>query len=77
VLQLLLSHPGQVFSVDAILTQVWGSDRVGEPDLIKQYIYRLRKRIEPNPKSPRYIRSVRGGGYYFEAPGDNGGSAPV
>lgn len=77
VLQLLLSHPGQVFSVDVILAKVWGSERVGEPDLIKQYIYRLRKRIEPNPRSPRYIRSVRGGGYYFEAPGNDGGSPPV
>lgn len=68
VLQLLLRHPGQVLSVDTILAQVWGPERVGEPDLVKQYIYRLRKRIEPQPDNPKYIHSVRGGGYFFEAP---------
>ena len=66
VLQALLRHPGQVLSVDAILAQVWGSERIGEPDLVKQYIYRLRKKIEPDANSPQYIHSVRGEGYYFE-----------
>jgi DNA-binding response OmpR family regulator len=68
VLQLLLRQPGQVVPVDAILTHVWGAERVGEPDLVKQYIYRIRKRIEAGTDSKRYIHSVRGGGYYFEIP---------
>ena len=71
VLQLLLRQPGQVVPVDTILAHVWGEERVGEPDLVKQYIYRIRKRIEAGPDSRRYIYSVRGGGYYFEVPTSN------
>jgi DNA-binding response OmpR family regulator len=68
VLRLLLRHPGQVLGLNAILSQVWGAERIGETDLVKQYIYRLRKKIEPDPSSPRYIHSVRGEGYYFQVP---------
>jgi two-component system response regulator RegX3 len=67
VLELLIRHAGKVLSRDAILAQVWGPDQVGRTDLVKSYIYWLRKRIEPDPASPRYIHSVRGEGYCFEA----------
>jgi len=66
VIRLLIRHAGKVLSRDAILARVWGRERVGEPDLVKQYIYRLRQKIEPNPDSPRHIYSVRGEGYYFD-----------
>jgi two-component system KDP operon response regulator KdpE len=66
LLQLLVRHPGQVFSANAILAQVWGPERIGEPDLVKQCVYRLRKKIEPDPTAPKYIHAVRGEGYYFE-----------
>lgn len=67
VLRLLIRHRGKVLSADAILAQVWGNDWMGEPDLVKQYIYQLRQKIEPDPRSPRYLRTVQGGGYYFDA----------
>jgi DNA-binding response OmpR family regulator len=63
VIRLLIRHAGKVLSRDAILAQVWGPERVGEPDLVKQYIYRLRQKIEPAPDMPKYIHSVRGEGY--------------
>lgn len=66
VLRLLMRHAGRVLSTDAILAQVWGPEYIGEPDLVKQYIYRLRQKIEPDPNAPRYIHTVRGEGYYFE-----------
>jgi DNA-binding response OmpR family regulator len=67
VMELLVRHAGRVLSQDAILAQAWGPDQIGRPDLVKSYIYWLRKKIEPDPSSPRYIHSVRGEGYYFEA----------
>jgi two-component system response regulator RegX3 len=67
VLRLLIRHVGKVLSTDAILTRVWGPDWIGEPDLVKQYMYRLRQKIEPDPGSPRYLHTVRGGGYYFDS----------
>jgi two-component system response regulator RegX3 len=66
VMQLLVRHTGKVLSRDAILAQVWGPERIGEPDLVKQYIYRLRQKVEPDPTVPRYIHSVRGEGYFFD-----------
>jgi len=67
VLRLLIRHTGKVLSTDAILTRVWGPDWIGEPDLVKQYMYRLRRKIEEDPSEPRYLHTVRGGGYYFDA----------
>lgn len=67
ILRLLVGHAGTVFSTDSLLTRVWGPDRVGDPDLVKHYIYQLRQKIEPHPESPRYIRTIHGRGYYFDA----------
>jgi len=69
VLRYLMRYPGRVLKTNAILNQVWGPERIGEPDLVKQYIYRLREKIEPDPRSPTYIHTVRGEGYYFDAEG--------
>jgi DNA-binding response OmpR family regulator len=35
-------------------------------DIIKWYVYRLRRKVEPNPSRPRYILNVRGVGYTFK-----------
>jgi DNA-binding response OmpR family regulator len=66
VLRLLIRHAGKVLTTDAILNQVWGPERIGEPDLVKQYIYRLRRKIEPIPDAPEYLHTIRGKGYYFD-----------
>jgi DNA-binding response OmpR family regulator len=67
VLRLLVHHAGKVLSTDAILTRVWGPELIGEPHLVKQYVYRLRQKIESDPAAPRYLHTVRGAGYYFDA----------
>jgi DNA-binding response OmpR family regulator len=67
VIRLLIRHAGKVLSTDAILTRVWGPEWIGEPDLVKQYIYRLRRKMEPDPKSPQYLHTIPGEGYYFDA----------
>jgi DNA-binding response OmpR family regulator len=67
VLRLMIRRAGKVLSRDAILTRVWGPEFIGDPDLVKQYIYRLRQKIEPDVDSPRYIHTIRDRGYYFEA----------
>ena len=67
VLRLLMRHRGKVLSADAILARVWGSERIGDPDLVKQYIYQLRQKLESGPPSQCYIHTVRGEGYYFDA----------
>jgi DNA-binding response OmpR family regulator len=61
----LMHFAGRVLPTDAILHHVWGPERVGDPNLVKQYIYQLRQKIEVDPQEPHYLQSIPGGGYYF------------
>jgi DNA-binding response OmpR family regulator len=66
VLQFFLDHPDKVLAADDLLAQLWGPEYVGDPDLVKQFIYRLRSKLEANPSEPQYLVTVRGAGYAFE-----------
>jgi two-component system response regulator MtrA len=68
----LARHPGRVFTRELLLDRVWGYDYLGDSRLVDVTVQRLRAKIEPNPKTPRLIRTVRGVGYRFD-----GGSAPA
>ena len=67
IMRLLVRHPGKVLNANAILTRVWGPTRIGDPDLVKHYVYQLRRKIEPNPESPQYLHTIPSRGYYFAA----------
>ena len=69
VLKYLIKNQGKVLSADAILANAWGPEYIGERELVKQFIYRLRSKLEPDPKDPKYIQTVRGSGYVFEVDG--------
>jgi DNA-binding response OmpR family regulator len=69
VLKFLLKNQGKVLSTDAILANAWGPEYIGERELVKQFIYRLRAKLEQDPSTPKYIQTVRGAGYVFEANG--------
>ena len=60
----LMSHAGEVFSPMRLLDEIWDypSDR-GSPDLVRVHIKTLRERIESDPRSPTFIRTVPGFGY--------------
>lgn len=64
VLYLLLDHPNQPFSSEEIVERVWGVYGEGNSTLVKNVIYRLRKKLEPNPDRAQYIRTETGG-YLF------------
>ena len=66
VFKLFMGHPDQVLSVDEILEQAWGPEYVGDVDLVKQFVYRLRSKLEEDPSRPRHFITVRGSGYSFE-----------
>lgn len=67
VLDYLVRHASKVLSRDAILARVWGPEYLGETELVKQFIYRLRQKIETDPRKPRFIHTVPSTGYFFEA----------
>ena len=65
VLALLASHPGWVYNREQIMRHLYGGDFFGEARAADVHIQHIRKKIEPNPKNPRYIQTVRGSGYRF------------
>jgi DNA-binding response OmpR family regulator len=64
VLYLLMNHPNQAFSNEEIVKRIWGFYGQGTSTLVKNLIYRLRKKIEPDPSKMKYIRTATGG-YLF------------
>jgi DNA-binding response OmpR family regulator len=65
----LASHPVRVFTRSQLLERIWGDD-VYDDHLVDVHIGNLRKKLEPDPARPIYIRTVRGAGYRFD-PGAN------
>jgi DNA-binding response OmpR family regulator len=63
----LASHPGRVYSRDQVLDAVWRDLSFVTPRSVDVYIRRLREKIEQDPEDPRYLKTVRGAGYKFEA----------
>lgn len=65
LLEILAENPGRVFSRLQIVEQVQGYDFEGYERTIDAHIKNLRRKIETNPKEPRYIQTVYGVGYKF------------
>ena len=64
----LIRHADRVLVPDSLLENVWGIGYEGQNHLLRQAIYRLRQKIEPNPKEPRFIQTRPGSGYEFVIP---------
>ncbi len=67
LLEYLMQNAGKVLPHRVILQHVWGPEYGREAEYLRVYIGRLRQKIEPDPNRPRYLRTVRGVGYAFEA----------
>lgn len=65
LLELFLSHPGQVLPRVTILRRVWGSDSPADSNTLEVQVKRLRRNIEVDPADPKLIKTVRGVGYLF------------
>jgi DNA-binding response OmpR family regulator len=67
LLHMLALNTGHVMSVDDLLSQVWGAEYVGEPQIVYVHMRWLRQKIEIDPQKPRRIVTVRGVGYKLES----------
>jgi len=65
LMKLLVEHEGEVVNRSEILDKVWGYHVFPSHRTVDNFILRLRKFFEPDPKTPKYIHSVRGLGYKF------------
>jgi two-component system alkaline phosphatase synthesis response regulator PhoP len=68
LMKLLVERRDQVVSREEILERVWGYRFSTSSRTIDNFIVRLRRYFEADPKNPRYIHSVRGVGYRFTCP---------
>jgi len=68
LLDYLARHPGRVFSRDQLLDSIWRDTHYVTPRSVDVYVRRIREKIEEDPENPRYLKTVRGAGYRFEAP---------
>ncbi len=63
LLATLARRPGQVFTRELLLEEVWGYDYLGDSRLVDVAVQRLRAKVEDVPAEPRLILTVRGVGY--------------
>jgi two-component system KDP operon response regulator KdpE len=63
----LLRHPGKLLSQRALLHDVWGPQYLTESNYLRQYMARLRRKLEPDPTHPRHLLTEPGMGYRFQA----------
>ncbi|NJL65997.1 MAG: response regulator transcription factor [Richelia sp. CSU_2_1] len=68
LLHCLLQRHGQTVSPSEILKEVWGYDPDDDIETIRVHIRHLRTKMEPDPRHPRYIKTVYGAGYCLELP---------
>lgn len=72
VLRYLVSHVNKPVSNRKLASAVWGRDADGDFEYLRVIIGQLRRKLEPNPESPRYLVTDRAFGYRFRLPVTDG-----
>ncbi|MFZ5997399.1 MAG: response regulator [Nitrospirota bacterium] len=63
----LCGRPNKIYNREHLLDAVWGNDVFVEPRTVDVHIRRLRTKLEDDSNNPKYIKTMRGIGYFFEA----------
>lgn len=66
LLALLVRNKGQTLEFRHILENIWGVEYIAETDYVRTYIWQLRRKLEPDPKNPRYLLTEWNVGCRFE-----------
>lgn len=66
LLLFLAERSNKVFSREKLLDAVWGNEAFVEPRTVDVHVRRLRMQIEKDPANPKYIKTMRGVGYFFD-----------
>jgi len=67
LLEMFLRNSGRVLTRGQLIDRVWGADYVGDTKTLDVHVKRLRAKVEPDPAQPRYLVTVRGLGYKYDA----------
>ena len=65
LLEVLVRHPDRLVTREFLLTQVWGPQYTTDTGYLRLYLSQLRKKLEPEPSSPRFLLTEPGMGYRF------------
>ena len=68
MLYCMASSPGHVFSKAQLYEAAWGEEYLHGTNSVENTIWRLRRKLEEEPRHPAYIKTVIGTGYKIENP---------
>jgi two-component system OmpR family response regulator len=66
LLATFMSYPGRAWNRAQLIDKLWGDNFFGDERVVDTHIARLRKKIEPDPSNPTFVKTVIGVGYKFE-----------
>ncbi|HEY3177238.1 MAG TPA: response regulator transcription factor [Candidatus Polarisedimenticolia bacterium] len=69
LLQMLLANAGRALAAERLTSHVWGHRGMGDRQLLKQLVHRVRRKVERDPADPRYLITVSGVGYQLQPTG--------
>jgi two-component system, OmpR family, KDP operon response regulator KdpE len=65
LLEVLVRNPDRLVTRETLLTEVWGPQYTTDTGYLRLYLAQLRKKLEPEPSTPRYLLTEAGMGYRF------------
>ena len=68
LLEVFMQNAGHTLTRKYLMETVWETDYMGDTRTLDVHVRWIRERIEEEPSSPRYLRTVRGVGYHFDVP---------
>jgi DNA-binding response OmpR family regulator len=66
LLAVFVRSRGRILTREQLLAGAWGPDTFASDRIVDNHIANLRRKIEPDPAKPRYLRNLRGLGYRFD-----------
>jgi two-component system OmpR family response regulator len=66
LLATFITQPGRVWNRTQLIEKLWGDNFFGDERVVDTHVARLRKKIEPDPTNPTFVKTVIGVGYKFE-----------
>jgi two-component system KDP operon response regulator KdpE len=66
LLEILVTNPGRLITQKYLLQEVWGVSQSNKTNYLRVYMAQLRRKLEGDPSSPRYLITEPGMGYRFE-----------
>jgi two-component system KDP operon response regulator KdpE len=71
LVEILVRNAGKLVTQGALLREVWGPEYGTETNYLRVYMAHIRRKLEPDPATPRYFITEPGMGYRFEDPAES------